>query len=529
MTTRQCLLAPFFFGVLTFLSLPTFARWPIEKPLELPRPEVLLKTDDNSSALVFGTIRDAQDPDRPIPMDDITTVEQLIEYCRPSPRRLMDTLRDLRNRKETDRSGTCQYQKGLKEKLRLIIEALGRCGVPVDPKAIDASEDCPPKLKASMETKSGAVAAYTSDWQPGDEVSFSFSGIVYGPSGEKQTQEDYTGDFVGTVDSQGNKTEKPWSNVIRYKVAEGATSVTASLMKPDRTIITTANIPVHPKGTPLPIQLPPKISGDSVAYPVSQIGQPYTVYARNGGFSGDANKIKLRTRNKIDNATTESNAVAASPHSALFNPQVKEPGFYEYTVIDEGRFEDSFDVSAVGIKLDTSRAYRVNQKGTLAVIVALPPQAYAQRELFSENFQVTVEMETPNVLAFSNGQNPVVWSLQKSEVANNQARKEFSVRAGATGTFKVTARAKTPRGNNPDGEPPICTTIGKLDDLNALQRAKVVKLCQLAHEYVNAHDPSPGSYFFIGLDDYGEEYRGELDRDHVIWVHFKCHRYKCEN
>lgn len=297
--------------------------------------------------------------------------------------------------------------------------------------------------------ESKAMAAYTRDWQPGDEVSFSFSGIVYGPSGEKQTQEDYTGDFVGIVDSQGNKTEKPWSKVIRYKVAEGATSVTASLLKPDRTIITTANIPVHAKGTPLPIQLPPKFTGNRVAYPVSQIGQPYTVYAPNGGFSGDANKIKLRTTNKIDNATTESNAVAASPHSALFNPQVKEPGSYEYTVTDEGRFEDSFDVSAVGIKLDTSRAYRVNQEGTLAVIVTLPPQAEAQEKLFSENVQVSIEMETPSVLAFSNGQNEVLWSLQKSEVTNNQARKEFSVRAGAPGAFKITARAKTPKCSNP--------------------------------------------------------------------------------
>jgi hypothetical protein len=71
---------------------------------------------------------------------------------------------------------------------------------------------------------------HTGDWQPGDEVSFSFSGTVYGPSGEKQTQDDYTGDVVGIVDSQGNKTEMPWSELTRYKVPEAATRVTAFLM-----------------------------------------------------------------------------------------------------------------------------------------------------------------------------------------------------------------------------------------------------------------------------------------------------------
>jgi hypothetical protein len=306
-----------------------------------------------------------------------------------------------------------------------------------------------PPGKAKQTPARSVQVTHTGDWQPGDEVSFSFSGTVYGPSGEKQTQDDYTDHLVGIVDSQGNKIEMPWSKLIRYKVPEAATRVTVFLMKRDRTIITTANIPVHPKGTPLPIQLPPKITGNCVAYPVSQIGQPYTIYAPHGRFSGDANKIKLRTRNKTDLLTTEYKAVAASPRSAVFNPQVKEPGSYEYTVTDEGRFEDSFDVSTLGIKLDTSRAYRVKQEGTLAIILALPPYADAQEKLFSGNFQVTIRMETPSVLAFSNGQNEIVWSLQKSEVANHQARKEFSVRAGAPGTFTITARAKTARCVNP--------------------------------------------------------------------------------
>lgn len=78
-------------------------------------------------------------------------------------------------------------------------------------------------------------------------------------------------------------------------------------------------------------------------------------------------------------------------------------------------------------------------------------------------------------------------------------------------------------------EPPICKENGNLDDLSALEKAKVVKLCQLAHEYVNDHlDLEPGSYFFIGLAEYGQNYRGELDKEHVVWVHYKCHRYKCE-
>lgn len=152
MTARQHLLAPFLFGLLASLSSPTLAPWPVDKPHQLPRPEVSLATNYNSSALFSGAIREAQDPDRPIPMDSITTVGQLEDY---SVRRLMDTLRDLRKRKETDRSGNCQFQKTLKEKLRLIIASLRQRGVSVDPLAIDDSEDCPPPAVKKAEVKSG--------------------------------------------------------------------------------------------------------------------------------------------------------------------------------------------------------------------------------------------------------------------------------------------------------------------------------------------------------------------------------------
>lgn len=107
------------------------------------------------------------DPDRPIPMDDITNAEQLRKYCKPTPRRLMDTLRDLRGRKETDRSGGCKYQVGLKEKIRIVIAALKNCGVNVDPAPIDISEGCPPRM-ASVETKSGdGLKTVTFDTVPG--------------------------------------------------------------------------------------------------------------------------------------------------------------------------------------------------------------------------------------------------------------------------------------------------------------------------------------------------------------------------
>src|SRR5688572_10314354 len=106
------------------------------------------------------------DPDKPIPMDDITTAKQLEKYCRNNKRRLYDTLRELRERKKYDASskGTCIYQKYLKEKIRIVIEALITCeGYYFTleeekrrrSEAIDNSEDCPPPGVKKAEVKSG--------------------------------------------------------------------------------------------------------------------------------------------------------------------------------------------------------------------------------------------------------------------------------------------------------------------------------------------------------------------------------------
>jgi hypothetical protein len=155
-----------------------FAKATDEDPREgISRPSVsasiLGKDQDNPidmNGVITGPLAAPTppgDPDRPIPMDDVTNAEQLREYCRPTPRRLMDTLRDLRSRKETDRSGGCKYQVGLKEKIRLVIAALKNCGVHVDPAPIDSSEDCPPKV-ASVESKSGnGLKIVTFDTVPG--------------------------------------------------------------------------------------------------------------------------------------------------------------------------------------------------------------------------------------------------------------------------------------------------------------------------------------------------------------------------
>ena len=66
------------------------------------------------------------DPDRPIPMDGITTVGQLDNY---SIRQLMDTLRDLRANKQYDCDHGRTSQDFLCEKIRLVKAALGMNGV----------------------------------------------------------------------------------------------------------------------------------------------------------------------------------------------------------------------------------------------------------------------------------------------------------------------------------------------------------------------------------------------------------------
>ena len=106
------------------------------------------------------------DPDRPIPMDHIDKAAQLDKYCMDK-RRLYDTLKDLRARKEYDKTkGTCIYQVGLKEKIRIVIEALINCEGYIGTldeelrrrsEPIDSSENCPPPTTTpSVGAKPGA-------------------------------------------------------------------------------------------------------------------------------------------------------------------------------------------------------------------------------------------------------------------------------------------------------------------------------------------------------------------------------------
>jgi hypothetical protein len=74
------------------------------------------------------------DRDTPIDMDGVDTIAQLDNY---SVRRLMDTLRDLRQRKRWDYVQGRAHQKWLAKKIRLVKAALGQRGVPVPGLPID--------------------------------------------------------------------------------------------------------------------------------------------------------------------------------------------------------------------------------------------------------------------------------------------------------------------------------------------------------------------------------------------------------
>lgn len=70
--------------------------------------------------------RAISDPDRPLPMDGVTTVAELEDY---SVRRLMDTLRELRASKQHDCDHGRTSQDFFCAKIRLVKAALGLKGV----------------------------------------------------------------------------------------------------------------------------------------------------------------------------------------------------------------------------------------------------------------------------------------------------------------------------------------------------------------------------------------------------------------
>ena len=290
-----------------------FDAW--EKPVELSRPEVLVKTGNNSFALVSGAIRDAQDPDLPDPirMNDITTVEQLKNK---SLRRLNDTLKDLRKRKGDDRSGACGIQKELKEKIRLVVAALKQeHGYEAAPAPIDVSEDCPPPRKASMETKSGnglqtvtfatlegrVIVYLPDDIRAGDTI----SGTVFTePKGDTDEEKAKNQNILNStvLDLAGTKiqAERPmftWTPVIpqpaqpvRYqlKIVEVLGLPTSSAMTQS-----VADINLDPKTTQpgAGITPDPNITPGFIIPPLGQQGRLVEIP---GPFDGDFANTALR-------------------------------------------------------------------------------------------------------------------------------------------------------------------------------------------------------------------------------------------
>ena len=303
----------------SFATIPTWAGaaedYPPEafhtwEPLERPRPEVLVKTDNTSAALVSGTTPEAQDPDRPIDMDGIVNAEQLRGY---SNRRLMDTLRDLRKRKLDDYAGKCGDQGYFKEKIRLIKAALPKNLY--QQKEIDISEDCPPPSTASLETKSGnglqtvtfatlegrVIVHLPDDIRAGDTI----SGTVFTePKGDTPEEKAKNQNVLNStvLDLAGTKiqAERPmftWTPVIpqptqpvRYQL-----KIVEILGRPTPSAMTqsVADINLDPKTTQpdAGMTTDSKTTPSFIIPPLGQQGRPIVI---TGPFDGNASNTTLR-------------------------------------------------------------------------------------------------------------------------------------------------------------------------------------------------------------------------------------------
>jgi len=186
-------------------------------------------------------------------------------------------------------------------------------------------------------------------------------------------------------------------------------------------------------------------------------------------------------------------------------------------------------VSSFPVFLDIDKDGKIDTMETGEISITMDNIDSAQGELdiktgnFFLSFRVTPEVplfkkygiEIDPVYITENGHLNLktgVWSADLSDVI-------------ATGLFSgVQYMALDKGGGSEPEEPPVCEKEGDFDSLGALEKAQVVKLCQECQR--TAENRQPGTTWLI--DMYETRWRCELDRNHQVWVHYKCSRYKCE-
>jgi len=312
--------------------------------------------------------------------------------------------------------------------------------------SVRAGDNSPPLPPAAV--VDSAKFIHTDDWQRGDHVSLAVQGYVTpeeetGEEGEGPSA-DPEGYFVAFTDSDGRTTQVPWSPRIRYNVQAAGGVITARLTKPDKTVVATALIPVHLPGASSSCRMTEASKGNSVASPISQTGQPFTVFSPTSKFDPNTGPLTLRIRNEADPSGTEYKPLAQSPRSAVFMPRDTACGRSTYTVSKAGEFEESFTVYRICVALDTSRLYVKGNRGTLRVLARGFPEDKKELASLTRDLTMAVTNETPQTLAFSNQPNQIIWRIQAGEVKQGSWERDINVVALHAGPFVDNARVRTP-------------------------------------------------------------------------------------
>jgi ferric-dicitrate binding protein FerR (iron transport regulator) len=317
--------------------------------------------------------------------------------------------------------------------------------------SVRAGDNSPPLPPAAV--VDSAKFIHTDDWQRGDHVSLGVQGFVT-PEEEtgdetEGTEADATGYLVALTDSEGRTTQVPWSPGVKYNVQAVGGVITARLTKPDKTVVATATIPVHLPGAYPSCRMMEASKGNSVASPISQTGQTFTVFSPTSKFDPNTGPLTLRVRNEADQSISEYKPLAQSPRSAVFMPRDAACGRSTFTVSKAGEFEESFTVYRLCVALDTSRVYPRGKKGTLRVMARGFPENEKELASLTRDLSMYVTNETPDTLAFSNEPNQITWRIQAGEVNQGNWQRDISVVALHAGPFRDTARLSAPICTNP--------------------------------------------------------------------------------
>jgi hypothetical protein len=297
----------------------------------------------------------------------------------------------------------------------------------------------------------------TDDWIHGDNVTFSVRGYVTaeaegGEPSEAQTAE-ASGYVVDITDSEGRRSQIPCSPIVHYSVQAASGDITARLIRPDKTVVATTTIPVHPSNTPPPYRMsgPPK--GNCVVPPISQSGQDFVVYSPGNRLNPTAGALTLIVKDDAGRTEGEYQPLAQSPHGAIFHPRGSQTGRHTFTIKQSGAFEEDFTVYRLAVLLDTSRVYPKGKKGKLLVKASgFPVSGKDSFWSIAHDISMVVDNKTPGVLAYTKQPNHIEWSIERKDTRGDGTwEREIDVLAMARGRFEDTASLTTRICMNPTG------------------------------------------------------------------------------